>query len=116
MTPGTYNITALVENDTFNAILLRLTDGNNNPIDITGQTITWTVSPTKDSSTFVIQKSTTSGITITDGADGQLRIDQINNFNVPEGEYIHQVKFVYTSGKTKTYLQGTLNVLFKLRG
>jgi hypothetical protein len=94
---------------------MQLTDGTN-PINITGCTIKFTVKPTKDSTNFVLQKTTASGggITITNAAQGRFLIEQINEFDLPEGEYLYEIKFTFSNGKNKSYLQGTINVLYSL--
>jgi hypothetical protein len=118
MTPATYNINTLVSSNTFEAINFTLTDGATptpNPIVITGASIKWTVKATKDSANFIIQRTTTnSGITITNGAAGQFTLNKINDFTVPEGDYIHEVEITFTNGERKTYIRGALKVLYKL--
>jgi hypothetical protein len=115
MTPATYNIQALVSDNTFEQLAMQLTDGTN-PINITGCTIKFTVKPTKDSTNFIFQKTTASGggVSITNAAQGRFLIEQINEFEYPEGEYLYDIQFTFTTGKVKTYLQGTITVLYSI--
>jgi len=76
------------------------------PLDLTGAEITLTTNPPG------INMSSDGGLTITDAAAGQFRIDaQI--ITAPAGNYTSFIKFFLANGTVKTYITGTWSVEFK---
>ncbi len=76
------------------------------PLDLTDAEITLTTNPA------AINMSSDGGLTITDAAAGQFRIDS-QIINAPAGNYTYFVKFFLADGTVKTYITGTWSVEFK---
>jgi len=98
-----------IKNDTFESINFIFSDGVPNPIDIT----TWIfrLQFRLKSKTGKIMKdvSVGTGLTITDGPNGVLRLDTFE-LDWPAATYYYDIN-ANTGTKKKTYIQGTMEVV-----
>lgn len=107
MTPGEYNIQDTVKGDTLDEVVFTiLEDGS--PIDLTGYDIKimFKKYPILVSS---LTLEIGSGITVTDAAQGQFKIDeQVISLDV--GQYFYDIQFTNDT-EVRTYVKGEFNVL-----
>lgn len=110
MTPQIYPIENQYQGNTFDALTFRFTDGEGNPINLSGNV--------KVSIPFYggfqfdeIKKQLTlgDGVTITDPADGKLQIDAFE-IDLEVGTYQYEITITFPSGEIKTYITGTVSI------
>lgn len=104
MEQGTYNLPDTVAGDTFDKLILTITD-----TDITG----WEIKAMFKRQPDLVSVKTIeigTGITVTDAANG---IFEIDSFIVAlgVGVYYYDIQFTDTDGNVYTYVKGTFEVL-----
>jgi hypothetical protein len=116
---ATINIQQIVTGNTFDVITITLDDGATPvavPYDLTGAEITWTLRGQKNSAVLLEKGNhgTLTGVTITNAVGGQFRIDQINNFTLPEGQYLSDILIVFADDTRRTWLRLNIDITYKL--
>lgn len=80
------------------------------PVNITSATITWKASKSFGR-TVALSKSTSAGISITDGAGGVFTITiAAGDTSAMSGAYIHEAKVVFQDATVTRPLRGVMNV------
>lgn len=105
------NLNDRIKNDTFESVNFNIADGVGDPIDLTG--ISAHIQFRFRCKTGAVVKDITigSGITLTDAVNGVLTIDEFTPITFEPDNYFYDVEITFTSGKIKTYVFGTFEVL-----
>ena len=103
--PGNFDI-QIKKDDTWQEVFaLTLNDV---PIDLTGSTITVTISGNTCDNTTVLTFTNGSGITITGESNNQIQI--VKNITLAADEYVWDLKVLATDNTTRTYLWGNFSI------
>lgn len=91
-------------------ITVTVTDKNNDPVDITGSTITWAMGLIRTGS-VILTKTVGNGVVISDGPSGVfvVTLNQADAENLI-GDFDHEAQVILASGQKKTVLRGTVTI------
>lgn len=106
MAAETYNFPDHIKNDTFNGVSFTV-NVNSSPLNLTSGNIIASFRRGYDDPRTLI---TGSGITITNEASGQFRIDS-SVINWPAGLYNYDIQITLSTGAVKSYIKGTWNII-----
>lgn len=91
-------------------IEVSVTDKNGDAVDITSATIEWRAAKSHNK-TAAVTKTTSSGISITNGAGGVFQITLTDSDTEDlVGSYYHEAQVTFSSGLIATVLTGLMNV------
>ena len=105
------NLEDRVKNDTFESVNFNLKDGVGDPIDLTGVAIQIQFRYRCKTGSVAKDISIGSGVTLTDDVNGIFTIDEFTPITFEIGTYFYDVEITFVSGKIKTYVFGTFEVL-----
>lgn len=94
--------------DTWSGATVTVTE-NDVAMDLTDASILMQLKRDACDSSYVLELSTGSGITITNAADGQFTIDAVIIGLTPKN-YVYDVQITLASGRIVTILEGTFTV------
>ena len=104
-----YNILGKVKGDTYNGVQFQyIKDGV--PVDLTGAGIFIDFRYPRKTGKLTKALSVGDGITITDAANGEFRIDPFDLVGFEVNKHYYDIQLVL-NGVTKTYLEGYLEVI-----
>ena len=92
------------------SLLVTVTDGNSNPVDLTGaQSIVWALIQNDE---IILKKTLSTGISITSATTGQciVAISASDTIALTPGTYSHECRVVTSSGQSGIVFTGTLSV------
>ena len=86
-------------------------DENAAVVDLSGATIQWKLAKTAGSDNPQVSKSTTSGITVTDAANGvfQVSVDATDTADL-SGTYYHEAEVIDASSNKTTVMAGYVDI------
>lgn len=92
-------------------ISVTVTDPNGDPVNLTSATIKWQAARSLGKAS-VISKTTSSGITITDAANGEFEVT-LSDTDTDDlsGTYQHEAEVTFADGTKSTVLSGTMKVI-----
>ena len=91
-------------------IQVTVTDPDGDPVDLTSATIKWQAAKSLGKAS-AISKSTSSGITITDAANGEFEVTILDtDTDDLVGTYQHEAEVTFTDGTKSTVLSGTMRI------
>ena len=104
----TYNFPSHIKGDTFleQPFIYKL---NGIAIDLTGGAFKMMLKRSPRYSVAALTLSDGAGITITNAASGEWKIDE-QIIDIKEGTYYYDVQFTYSDGQVSTYLKGEFEV------
>ena len=110
MNPGRYNI-SVYQGTTFTLAPIWLIDGA--VVNVTGYTAKMQVREAADSSTVIIELSTTNGRIVVSGAAGQftLTLTDSETTALTAGNYVYDMNITSSGGVVTKLLQGSFVVL-----
>ena len=93
-------------------IIIKITDENDNVVDLTGYTASWVVAKSSNSSTKLIEKATGgSDITISTPSEGKVRIRlDSNDTDGLCGLYYHELQIKDNTSKDSTVAWGYISI------
>lgn len=106
MTPGTYNFNTHYKGDTF---------GFNDPVeftlntDLTGATVKIQFRKLNKQGAVLKEVTNSSGITVSDAANGVFTIDEFE-VDWVAGTHYYDIEVTDSSSKVTTYIQGTIKI------
>tara|TARA_R110000822_G_scaffold302649_3_gene427018 strand:- start:172 stop:522 length:351 start_codon:yes stop_codon:yes gene_type:complete len=111
MTPGIFNYGNQYRNDTVDSVTftVRIT-GTTTVVDLSDVTAVRAQFRKPFNQAIQADYSIGSGITMTDLVGGRVTIDSFMGDWDP-GTYSYDVEFIYDTGRVKTYIKGTLNIV-----
>jgi len=98
-----YNFPTHTSGDTFDGVQFEMVL-NEAPMDLTGVAIKLEIKK-RNTSKALVTKTNGSGITITDAAAGEFRINAFD-VDLEPGVYEYDVQLTFASGSKKTYIKG----------
>lgn len=114
MKPGEYNFIDHTAGDTFLGIPFAIYDkssGTNVPVSLIGAVIKMQIKLNpKDDIVYKELSTDNSLITIVDAVGGRINIESFN-IDFPAGKYFYDIQITFSSGKIRTYIAGTWNIL-----
>ena len=111
MKPGNKQLFDHVKGDTFDGYQFTLRYKNKSPVILTDATIVCNFRKDKKTGELQLGLSVGSGLTITDGANGIMQIDNLGILDWPIGVYYWEIRIVFPTPDTKTYIGGTLEII-----
>jgi archaellin len=106
---NTYNITS-INGDTIDEIAFTVTI-NSTPLDLTGAEIVLSAQASA-AGQAVISLSEGAGLTITNAAAGQFKVDS-QIISAAPGNYDYFIKFKLATGAVKTYISGKWTITWR---
>ena len=101
-----------IKGDTFASVNFTHSDSvTSNPIDLTGATIRVQFRYRKKTGTTVKDMAIGTGVTVTTPANGIVTIDAFEPITFEVDTYYYDIEITFSTGKIKTYVQGTFKVL-----
>ncbi len=100
-----------IKNDTFSSVEFTLQDNLGAGIDITGASLQIQFRYRSKTGAIVKDISDSSGITVTDAANGVFEIDKFTPVDWEVDTYYYDVETTFASGDIKTYVWGEVKVI-----
>ena len=101
-----------VKGDTWNGLEVTYSDGDGDPIDITGWYIEAEFNYACKTGTNVYSPNTTDGgVTIVDAAEGVFKLDVVNPLDWEIGTYFWTITTTNLDSHRHTYVKGTIKII-----
>lgn len=111
MVPGIFNYGNQYKGDTLESVAFTITyTGTTTPVDLTGTTVKCQFRKPFNGA-IVADLSLGNGLTMDDPDLGIIVIDDILELDWDVDNYRYDIEFTYPTGRIKTYIKGTINIV-----